>query len=114
MDEFFRKRRVEHGGSMGGRGFDKISQHVIMLYLQGVDPGFPGKLRLHRRDHPAPLVAQFTRFIQLGHKALGHKTAIAGQKRRFGNQRLIQQRDQVIMPAHQPKRIAGALGQFIS
>ena len=77
VDEGIGERLAQHPFGMGGRRFDEIAENVVVLDLQGPDPGRLDILRLQPGDHAAPFVAQLPRRIQIGGMAFGHHSAIA-------------------------------------
>ncbi len=83
---------------MGGRGFDEIAQHVVVLDLQRGDARLGNVIGLHGGDDAAAFVAQLAGFIQFGVITRCDETAITGQQRRFGDKRVVQQVNQRVMP----------------
>jgi hypothetical protein len=109
VDKGFGQGGRQHFIGMGRGYFDEIPQDVVMLDLEGGNACGRHELLLHLGDNAAAFVAQGADLVQFGVIAGCDKSAITGQKRWFGDQRLIQQVDQIIMA---PQTLDG-LGQEI-
>ena len=75
---------------MGGRGFNEISQHIIVLNFQGRNLILAGIIGLHPSNHRSRFVAQRRHLIQLSRIASGDKSTISRQKGRLDDQGAIQ------------------------
>ena len=82
---------------MGGGCFDEIAQHVVVLDLEALHAGLADEIGLHSGDHAATLVAQPAGLVEFLVMARRDIAAVAGQKRRLGHERLVQQVDQRVM-----------------
>ncbi len=67
---------------------------------------------LQRRDHAPARVTQLAGFVQVRVVTGGDETAVAGQKRRIGNQRRAEQADQILMPGQVARRRFQAIRQI--
>ena len=75
---------------IGGRQFDEIAQHRIVLDLQRSDPGLAAIARFQPSDHAARFIAKRARFIQRGMRAGKNEPAIAREEGRLGDEQLFE------------------------
>jgi len=76
--------------AMGRRHLDEIAQHVVVLDLEGGDPGHLPVLALQTGDQPAAFVAQRAQLVQPGIVPPGDEVAVACDEGRIGGQRRVQ------------------------
>ena len=92
---------------------DEVAEHVVVPDLQRVHPGLRHILGLHPGDHPAPLVAQPPRLVELLVIARRHEAAVAHEKRRLGDQRRVEQPEQRLLPGQRRPRRRQHLRQLL-
>ena len=109
VDEGLAERGGEHLFRVGRGGLDEVAQHVVVLDLQALDAGLFDIVGLHPGDDAAPFVAKLACLIQIGVMAGRDEAAVADQKRRFGDQRAGEQRDQIVKAGHG----AGGAGDLV-
>ncbi len=56
--------------SMLGRNFDVISDNIVLLYLEGSDPGFLSILGLQFVEKLGRMITQFTYFVQFRRESI--------------------------------------------
>ena len=99
VDEELGKRRLQHPLGVAGGGLDEVAEHVVVADLQGIDAALADVLALQLGDDAAALVAQAAGFVELLVEARGDEFAVAGEERRFVDQRLAETSDEGGMAA---------------
>ncbi len=81
MDEARVQRRLEQRRRGIDADLDEIAEHVVVLDAERADIGIGGIARLQPGDHPAALVAELARLVEIAAVAVAHEAAVALQVR---------------------------------
>ena len=87
VDETGVLRRRQEAFGVVGADLDEIAEHVVVLDLQTANLGLAGVARLQAGNHPAALVAEPPRLVELGVVAVADEAAVALQMRQIWPER---------------------------